>query len=169
MNRAEVGFSAEKIGGTLDLNAGQVVDRIGVMLGLGFPAGGALEALALENKEKIPKRKPTLRGFDVSLSGLENLANKLYTETNDKSLTAAFVFDYLAEAFSLMSSKFISEFGEKPILYAGGVMRNSIIRKKLSECFDACFAEPDMSSDNAVGIAELAREAYLSTQTTNNN
>lgn len=161
VSRAEVGFIAEKVGGTLDLNAGQVIDRIGVMLGLPFPAGASLEALAKENKNKIPKKKPSVKDMSVSLSGLENLASKLYSETNDPSLTAAFVFNYIAEAISMMSDAYISKFGETPILYAGGVMRNSIIRNKLSEKFDACFAEPDMSSDNAVGIAALARAAYL--------
>ena len=61
----------------------------------------------------------------------------------------------------MMSEAYIARFGNTPILYAGGVMRNSIIREKLSEKFDAYFAEPDMSSDNAVGIAALARAAYL--------
>lgn len=160
VKRAEVGFNAEMVGGTLDLNAGQVIDRIGVMLGLQFPAGGALEQLASENKTKIPRKKPSVKGMNVSLSGLENMAQRLYKETNDKALTAAFVFDHIGEALSLMSEGYISAYGNSPILYAGGVMRNSIIRKKLSERFDAFFAEPDMSSDNAVGIAVLTAEAY---------
>ena len=37
---------------TLDLNAGQLIDRVGVMLGLGFPAGPALERLALTCESK---------------------------------------------------------------------------------------------------------------------
>lgn len=160
VKRAAVGFDAEKIGGTLDLNAGQVIDRIGVMLGLPFPTGAHLEALATENKSRVPKKKPTVRDMNVSFSGLENLASKLYAETADPSLTAAFVFEYIAEALSLMSEEYINRYGKAPILYAGGVMRNSIIRSRLSEKFDACFAEPDMSSDNAVGIAALALEAY---------
>lgn len=161
VKQAESGFDAERVGGTLDLNAGQVIDRIGVMLGLPFPAGGHLEALASENKKRIPRKKPSVREMDVSLSGLENLAGKLYSETNDPSLTAAFVFEYIGEALSAMSEGYISRYGKTPILYAGGVLRNSIIRSKLSERFDAYFAEPDMSSDNAVGIANLARTAYL--------
>jgi len=36
----------KQLGGTLDLNAGQLVDRVGVAMGLPFPAGPALEALA---------------------------------------------------------------------------------------------------------------------------
>lgn len=160
VKRAAVGFDAEKVGGTLDLNAGQVIDRIGVMMGLPFPAGKYLEELALQNNERVPKKKPALKGMDVSLSGLENLAGKIFSETANRSLTAAFVLEYIAEALSSMSEEYINRYGKAPILYAGGVMRNSLIRSRLSEKFDACFAEPDMSSDNAVGIAALALEAY---------
>ena len=46
---SENGFCAEIVGGTLDLNAGQVIDRIGVALGLNFPCGRELEALALKS------------------------------------------------------------------------------------------------------------------------
>ncbi len=161
LNESNIGFDAELIGKTLDLNAGQVIDRIGVTLGLKFPCGGELEKLACAYQGKILKRKPSVKGFNISLSGLENMAKKLYAETNDVCATAAFVFEYVADAIIAMTDAYIEEYGNMPILYAGGVMRNTMIRKKLSQKFDAYFAEPDMSSDNAVGIAELARLAYI--------
>ena len=40
-------------------------------------------------------------------------------------------------------------------------MCNSVIKNMISERFDAYFAVPAMSADNAVGIAVLARRAYL--------
>lgn len=155
------GFSSELVGGTTDLNAGQVIDRIGVMLGLSFPAGGALDALASEYKGSIPKKKPPVKGMDVSLSGLENLGAKLYRESGDKALVASFVFDYIGSAISEMTRAYISTYGNTPVVYAGGVMRNSIIRNRLAKEFDAYFATPDTSSDNAVGIASLARRRFL--------
>ena len=155
------GFSSELVGGTTDLNAGQVIDRIGVMLGYSFPAGGALDALACAYEGKIPKKKPPVKGMEVSLSGLENLATKLYQESGDKALTAAFVFDYLGSAISEMTRAYISAYGDTPVVYAGGVMRNSMIRKRLAEEFNAYFATPDTSSDNAVGVASLARRRFL--------
>jgi N6-L-threonylcarbamoyladenine synthase len=60
-----------------------------------------------------------------------------------------------------MSEAYESEFGKTTFVYAGGVMCNSIIKKMLSEKFDSVFAEPALSADNAVGIAELARRAFL--------
>lgn len=149
------GFSAELIGGTADLNAGQVIDRIGVHMGLPFPAGAELERLALQNKLKIPSKKPKLSDLKINLSGLENMAIKIYEDTSDKSLTAAFVLDYVGKGLSMLAESYEDSFGRTQFVFAGGVMCNSIIKKMLSDRFDASFAEPCMSSDNAVGIAAL--------------
>lgn len=150
------GFRAELIGGTADLNAGQIIDRIGVYMGLEFPAGVHLERLALENTERIPSRKPTLSDFKINLSGLENMAIKLYEETKDKRLTSAFVLDYIGKSISLLAESYESAYGKTNFVFAGGVMCNSIIKNMLTERFDASFAVPSMSADNAVGIAALA-------------
>lgn len=155
VHAVESGFSCELVGGTADLNAGQVIDRIGVMMGLPFPAGPHIEALALENIEKIPKKKPKLSGLEVNLSGLENMADRLYRETGNKNLVSAFVLDHIAEALSLLEEKYVEAFGETEFVFAGGVMSNSIIKGKLKKRFSASFAEPSLSADNAVGIAAL--------------
>lgn len=155
------GFETEIFGGTADVNAGQIIDRIGVLMGLRFPAGPHLEELALNNTKKIPKRKVSNSGMLVNLSGLENMATKLYRETGDKSLVSAFVLDFIGKSIIAMSEAYESEFGKTTFVYAGGVMCNSIIKKMLSEKFDSVFAEPALSADNAVGIAELARRAFL--------
>ncbi len=159
------GFKTELVGGTLDLNAGQAVDRIGVRLGLAFPAGPQMERLALMYHGKLPKRKISGDGLHINLSGLENMALKLYDETEDASLVAAVVFDYIARALATMAEAYIDSYGAVPMIFAGGVMSNSIIKEALKGSFDAYFAEPALSSDNAVGIALLARNAHSKTQT----
>ncbi len=156
------GFKTELIGGTADLNAGQIIDRIGVYLGMRFPAGPALEAEASENTEKIPKKKVSINGMTVNLSGLENMAIKLYRDTKDSALTAAFVFDYIGRSVAAMLDAYKEKYGDGIVVCAGGVMCNGIIKKMLREKYNVCFAEPAMSADNAVGIAELARRAYIS-------
>ena len=156
-----VAFDAELIGGTADLNAGQVIDRVGVYMGLSFPSGREMEELALKNKKKIPKNKPKTKGFEFNLSGLENLAKKLYDSEQDSELTAAFTFDYIASALTSVCKAYEAENGKTRFVFAGGVMSNSIIKKRISERFDAVFAEPMLSSDNAVGIALLTRQAYI--------
>ena len=154
-------FSCEIVGGTKDLNGGQLVDRIGVMLGLSFPCGIALEKLALENTKKIPARKiKTEQGY-VHLSGLENVAQTLYRETGDAPLTAAAVFRYLSDAVIGMSRDFRATYGDLPLLYAGGVMSNAIIRENVTAALaNVHFAEPAFSSDNGAGIALLTEERY---------
>ena len=71
------GFSVELIGGTKDLNAGQCIDRTGVMMGLKFPCGAEMDKLALENTEKPKGIKISTEGTYCNLSGVENLTKKL--------------------------------------------------------------------------------------------
>ena len=162
VSNTEGAFKTRLIGGSADLNAGQVVDRIGVYLGMPFPAGPHLEEAALQNTKKIPKKKISANGMTVNLSGLENMAIKLYQETDDKPLVAAFVFDYIGRAISTMVDAYKAEYGEGKIICAGGVMCNRIIKDMLLSKYDVAFAEPALSADNAVGCALLTLRAYKS-------
>ena len=155
-------FFAELVGGSADLNAGQVIDRVGVAMGISFPAGPMLEKYALSNKKPLPRKKISARGMEINLSGLENMALSLYRESREVALVGAFVFDYIGRAIAYLSEQYETAYGKMPIVYAGGVMCNSIIRGILSERFEAIFAEPKLSADNAVGIAALALKKYKS-------
>lgn len=161
VNKDERGFKTNLVGGTKDLNAGQVIDRIGVFLGMPFPAGPHMEKCALEYKGKISSKKVSVDRTYSNLSGLENMAKKIYDESADKSKTAAFVFEYIGNSIKQMCMNLIDEYGQMPFVFAGGVMCNSIIKDKLSKSFDAYFADPSMSADNAVGIAELTRLIFV--------
>ena len=156
------GFSAELIGGTADLNAGQVIDRIGVHMGLNFPAGKEMEMLAKSFSGKVLKKKPSVSGLKINLSGLENMAVELYRKTNDKSAVAAFVFDYISRSLEALITNYEVDNGKTPFVFAGGVMSNAIIKENLKNICDASFAEPEFSADNAVGIAVLTARAYNS-------
>ena len=154
-------FVAETVGGTADVNAGQIIDRVGVYMGLPFPAGRYIEELALKNTAKIPRKKISRRELCLNLSGVENMAVKLYDDTKNKELVSAFVLDYLGRAFVELTDAMRETYGDMPLVCAGGVMCNSIIKKMISERFDTSFAEPAMSADNAVGIAALTLRSYL--------
>ena len=158
---AEIGFSAEIIGGTLDISAGQLIDRIGVALGLPFPAGAHLEKLALEYTGKKIKAKIAAKGLYVNLSGIENRAIKLLSDTGDKAMVASFVLEHIASALLHMAKEYIAVYGDVDFIFAGGVMSNSIVKERISHEIDASFAEPALSSDNAVGVALLALKEYL--------
>lgn len=158
----ENGFVTEIVGGTRDLNAGQLIDRVGVHMGLPFPSGVHAERLALEFSGKIPRKKISVLGTEINLSGVENQAIRLYEESGDKSLVSAFVLDSVGRAIISMCESYEKLNGRTTFVFAGGVMSNSIIKRMLSDKFEAAFAEPAMSADNAVGTACLARRSYLS-------
>ncbi|MBR7117327.1 MAG: hypothetical protein IKC87_06440 [Clostridia bacterium] len=156
------GFDAELVGGTLDLNAGQVIDRVGVMLGMPFPSGAHLEKEALRYEGKIPKRKIAVNGMHFNLSGLENMARGMHKDGKDAAEIAAFTFDFIGRSIIAALKEYILAYGDTPVICAGGVMCNSIIKNMIKNELDAYFAEPSMSSDNAVGIAALALSSYKS-------
>lgn len=158
------GFLAECVGGAADLHAGQVIDRVGVYMGVPFPCGIHMERLALEFHGRLPNKKISVNGLHANLSGLENIAKRMYDETADPSLVSAFVFRYIAETLAALSQAYTDAYGDAPFLYAGGVMSNALIKAYIAERFNAHFAEPALSSDNAVGIAHLARRAYFASK-----
>ena len=156
------GFSAELVGGTLDLNAGQVIDRVGVMLGMPFPSGRYIEEAALAFEGKPERPRVSVKGMHINLSGVENIAQRMYKGGRSVEEISAFVLDYVGRAVTSILREYISVYGDSTIVCAGGVMCNSRIKAMLSREFEAYFAEPAMSSDNAVGIAALALNALTS-------
>lgn len=144
-----------EIGTSLDLKAGQAVDRVGVMLGLQFPCGKQLEELA-EKSGKQFKIKPVLRDGSCCLSGVENKCGKMLAEGVPPEDTAMYCLQYIYSAIRGMTLYALERHGKLPIVFAGGVMSDKIIRKQLESEFGAYFAEPEFSCDNAAGTAIFA-------------
>lgn len=157
-----VEFSCELVGETLDLNAGQVIDRVGVMLGLDFPCGAALERLASEYSGKIKKFRISVKDGCCNLSGVENMAKKLLCDGAERTEVAAFVFNFICHTLIKMASQIIEKYGRMPLLFAGGVMSNTYMREAISREFEAYFSAPSFSADNAAGVALLCRKKALS-------
>lgn len=151
-------FKVELIGGTSDMNAGQAIDRTGVLMGLNFPCGREMEALC--TNVPYQKGKISVNGLECNLSGLENLASKLYRETGDRAQTSAFCFDFIADTLFRLSQNLREQHSDIPIIFAGGVMSNKRIAKRLSALGKVYFSEPEFSADNAAGIALLTRREY---------
>ena len=144
-----------EIGTSLDLKAGQAVDRVGLMLGLDFPCGIQLEKLA-EKSRMSYKVKPTLKDGDCCLSGIENKCRKMIDDGEKNEDVALFCLQYVYSSISGMTEYALEKYGNLPVLFAGGVMSNKIIRKQLENKFDCYFAEPAFSCDNAAGTAVYA-------------
>lgn len=148
-------FSVELIAKSLDLKAGQAVDRVGGMLGLEFPAGKHLEQLALQSQKRY-KIKPSFKGMDCSLSGLQNKCEKMYQDGAKPCDVARFCLDNILAVVDQMTLNIKKSYGDLPVVYSGGVMSNSIIRREITSKYGGYFAQPQFSSDNAVGVAVLA-------------
>ncbi len=147
-----------KIGGTIDLNAGQAIDRIGVRLGIPFPCGRELEKIAapLADVNCISH----VRGLECNLSGLESKATKLIDDGEDRSIVAAFTIKSVLRTIERLTENARETFGDLPVVYAGGVMSNKLIQNGLAKCGNVYFSEAEYSCDNAAGIAVLAARAH---------
>ena len=155
-------FLCELIGGTLDMNAGQAIDRVGVAMGLAFPCGPEMERLALTLGNKKAKGiHVSVKDGKCNLSGLENKAIQLYEQTGSREETARFVLDFIAETLARITADVRTAHPELPVVYSGGVMSCSLIQKRLAG-ENTYFAEPQFSADNAAGIALLARRRHMS-------
>ncbi len=155
------GFDIELFAATADINAGQAIDRIGVMLGLQFPCGKELEKLAEKNDKKIPRSRISVKDGYCNLSGLENMATKLLQESGDATLVAAFTQQFIAETLIAMTNELDARIPSLPIVYAGGVMSNRYLQSRLGKRENTYFAEPQFSADNAAGIALLCQKQFL--------
>lgn len=148
------------VASSLDLKAGQAVDRVGLMLGLDFPCGAELDKLSCKSKREF-KIKPCVIDGNCSLSGVENKCKKMLSDGESKEDIANFCISYIESTLEKMTDLLLERYGNLPLLYAGGVMSNSKIRDKFQKKYGALFAKPEFSSDNAAGVAVAA---YLKRQ-----
>jgi len=147
----------EQIGGSLDLNAGQAIDRSGVLMGLKFPCGPELERLAAKSKIKP---KISVKGLDCNLSGLENKVRAQLSDGVPKEEVAAYVLDFITLTVDKLCENVRSVYPGIEMVFSGGVTSNRRIADRLGKKYDASFAEPVFSADNAAGTALLTYDSY---------
>lgn len=148
------GFETELLSKTLDVTAGQLIDRVGVALGLEFPCGKALDTLALGAKTKLPRMPLSVKEDGINLSGAENRAKDLIQKGEEPEDVAAFLFRQIARAILALYEKA----GEGlPLLLCGGVSASVFLRRSINHP-EIYFTDPALCTDNAVGVALLARE-----------
>lgn len=148
----------EKIGGTTDISAGQLIDRTGHLLGVDFPSGKALDALAAQDDGKDCIRV-RVHDLSFSFSGLENQVRAFYEKTGSPTATAGFALRSVVWAVRRATLDAIKTL-PYPALFSGGVASNRLLRRTMAD-LDCVFAAPAYSTDNAMGIAVLTylREA----------
>lgn len=149
---------ARIIGGTSDISAGQLIDRTGVLLGLPFPAGKALDVLYREGKEAKPFRV-RLQGLEFSLSGMENKVKAMAQAGQEPAYIARFVLDTVTDVVVRATMQAQRDHPGLPVLCSGGVASNSRLRQAMVQQCGALFAQPEFSTDNAMGVAILTHRA----------
>lgn len=152
-------FEVSLVGQTLDINAGQLIDRVGVKLGLSFPCGAELERMASMYSGELTQITVCVNDGKCNLSGAENMALSIYEKTGSRNACAKFVFEFVQKTIIGMARQISEKYGDLPILFAGGVMSNTYMREKIGESFEAYFSSPEFSADNAAGISLLCRKA----------
>ncbi|MBQ0040681.1 MAG: hypothetical protein KBS56_01490 [Clostridiales bacterium] len=157
------GYNLEIVGGTKDISMGQLLDRIGVELGYSFPSGMYLDKIALESKSSssiIPKIKID-DGF-FNLSGVETKLTRYlqegHTEEEINSMIAE-LFNKIAKLLIDSADYLINKYKIDTVYMAGGVASSQAIRKLIDRPYIR-FGKPELSGDNAVGIAMLALNQY---------
>ncbi len=163
------GDQLKLLGGSLDLHAGQLVDRTGVALGLPFPAGPHLEALALQGKsEALLPTSMDPSGLWCHLSGAETQVQRwISMGTMPRENIAMEVYDLLARTVARLVLQAGRTAGIRQVLIAGGVASSKLFRPLVTERihkkdmgFHVCFGKPEYSGDNAVGVALIGAAAY---------
>ena len=149
---------AEILGGTSDISAGQLIDRAGVLLGLPFPAGKALDAL-YHRADAAVEYRVKLNGLTFSLSGMENQVKKLLEEGEKPANIARFTLDTVISVVLRATQEARRRYPGLPVLCSGGVASNSQLRAVLERSCGAFFAQPRYAADNAMGTAILTWRA----------
>lgn len=149
------------MGATADLHAGQFVDRVGVRLGLPFPAGPHLEKLASTASDfsQSALRLPVaVKDLEISFSGPTTAAMRIISQNVPPAEVARAVLSCVSRTLVKWLRNARKAAHLDRCLLVGGVMSNGYIRKELAaalepEGFELFFAEPKYSTDNAVGLA----------------
>lgn len=144
-----------RIGGTTDISAGQLIDRTGQLLELPFPSGKHLDSLSREATGKDVFRVKC-RNSEFSLSGVQNKVQQFHAASADPAETAAYALRCVAGAVYQATVQALEAYPGLSVVFSGGVSSNSMLRE-LTATLHPVFAQPQFSTDNAMGVAVLTK------------
>jgi N6-L-threonylcarbamoyladenine synthase len=161
------------VGGSKDIPFGRLLDRAGVALGLDFPAGAALDALATAADEtggatrgrqaaaRTELTRIPVDGLFCNLSGMETQCLRAAQGGADATALARAIFENIADCLLRIGANATRAHGVQSILFTGGVSAAAYLRKRISAAAPApasIFGDATLSGDNAAGIALLGAE-----------
>ena len=153
------------LGESIDDAAGEAFDKTAKILGLPYPGGPAISALAdkgISGRFKFPRPMTDRPGLDFSFSGLKTFAlNTINSENMDEQTRAdvAYAFvDAIVDTFVIKCKRAIDETGIKQLVVAGGVSANKQLQKALVNMFDEVggqvfFPRDEYCTDNGAMVA----------------
>lgn len=153
-----VAVRAEILGGTSDISTGQLIDRTGVLLGLPFPAGKGVEKLSRQ-AQKREYYKVKVNGLTFSLSGMENKVRQMVQRGEEPAEIAWFAQETVCRVVQACTKAAMEQYPGLPVLCSGGVASNGRLKELLRQNCGALFAQPQFSTDNAMGTAILTWRA----------
>ena len=148
---------AEKIGGTTDISAGQLIDRTGKLLGLPFPSGKHIDALSRSAQDRQVFRVK-VQETTFSLSGVQNKVEQYHAAGNSPEETAGYALRCLIGAIVRATENALLEYPGSSVVFAGGVASNTLLRSSCAS-LPAIFCPPQFATDNALGVAVLTWRA----------
>lgn len=164
------GYLTEIVGGTGDLALGQLIDRVGVSLGLQFPCGKQMDEIACRTlapgmeKENQFCRIKVQTGV-MNISGIETQIQRFIEKNReDPKLCeeiAPMLFFRVGQALMDLIVQSREKTGILPVVVAGGVASSQYIRKMLADVKGVYFGTEVLSSDNGVGTAVLGMKRDL--------
>lgn len=145
---------AEIIGGTDDISAGQLIDRVGVELDMPFPAGPYVEQAALRSSAEDFFRVKVREG-SFSLSGVQNQYQARLQKGESRENVCRFVLLTVAHTI-VQATRNVRKMQKLPVMISGGVSVCSLVQQVFAGEPDLWFAQKGLGGDNAVGVAVLA-------------
>lgn len=156
-------YEGELVGETLDNSAGQMIDRIGVQMGLPFPAGVHMERLAGEFSDEtldINDIPVSVRDMQVSFAGPASALKRRVESGADHAYVAMCTYSTVARTLVKWMANALKKTGVRDVLIMGGVASSSILRtliaqrvQKQCRALRVHYAQSFLASDNAVGVA----------------
>lgn len=168
------GEELRELGTSLDLHAGQLMDRVGVALGCGFPAGPEMERMGREAHGSGELGCAMEKGdLSCHLSGAEAQVKRwIRNGGKQPGEIAREVFDLLARTSCRMLAAGARVTGCRNALVFGGIASSELFRCLLADRLTrsrsaprAWFGDPELSGDNAVGVALIGADRLRAART----
>ena len=158
----------EILGKTRDDAIGEAFDKVARVIDLGYPGGPKIDNLAKQGSASIKLPMAHVDGLDFSFSGIKTAVinlNHKDPNINKADLCASFE-DAVTEMLLANVDKAVEMYGFDKIVLAGGVSRNSYIRKKFDEYkeshnVEVYYPEPILCTDNAAMIASAGYYNFI--------